>query len=152
MPLEHIITIIIIIIITISCMYVKNLLNQCKKERNINSPLFRLNLLAELYESIRSRDELDCRLRRREEFSHEDILQPHNLNTETIIPNNCILNLSLLWTADIWRLNTIRLKAQQNTIPWRVEIQCPKSVIYDGSKLYWYNGDGYRSWGQFHWN
>lgn len=53
-------------------------------KRNKLSPLVRLNLLAELYESMRSRDELDCGLRRREELSHEDILLSQDLNSETV--------------------------------------------------------------------
>jgi hypothetical protein len=61
----------------------------CKDGNNKNklSPLFRLNLLAEPYESIRSRDELDCGLRRRE-LSHEDMLHSQDLNSETVTEQN----------------------------------------------------------------
>jgi hypothetical protein len=90
--------------IIINCMNVTTLLNvwcssgggfkNCET-RNKQSPLFRLNLLVELYESIRSRDELDCGLRRREELSHEDILYSQDLNTETVTGHNHMISSTL---------------------------------------------------------
>lgn len=68
-------------------------------KRDKLSPLFRLNLLVVPYESIRSRDEEDCGLRRREELSHEDIL-PQNLNTETVTLHNYIISMTFSSTSD----------------------------------------------------
>lgn len=85
--------------------------------KNVNkrkklAPLFRLNLLVVLYESIRSRDEVDCGLRRREELSHEDILHPQNLNTETVTSHNYIVSLIFSSTSDAsWLYNSVTLKA-----------------------------------------
>jgi hypothetical protein len=90
--------------ITFRSMWIISYKNVNKK--NKRSPLFRLSLLAELYESIRSRDELDCGLRRREELSHEDILHSQDLNSETVTKLNYIRSLS--FSTNSQQLNTSR--------------------------------------------